>query len=294
MITSGKPLGGFAESVEKVVQLLREKETTKRAGVTAEAVVDIANQVKTALGELAQAPVTSQMLAVLFAIGNDGIQTRFEERRLDPCQAAEPARHMLRVYESYRSGSASLRALASDKRFHWMSKPFRRLEVRIPPYEFKAQVIALEGIFGTALWAAELAAGEVFRLRDPLVRLGATPGDVPAPAVLNADYLVKLPRGPFTTERQRMRSMRRLLFRIANELHQAARLGQETLMSAALDDELTAVQPEVVSGAVKGASFTIACGLLTCAALWNLLSEPTLAESQRTAVASNGRSVERR
>jgi hypothetical protein len=273
------PQGSLSESVEKVVQLLRDNAHAKRDGAKAEAVIDMARQAKAILSAFAQAPVTGQMLAELLAMSKDFAQTRLEEKRLDPCEASAAARHMLRVYVAYQTASNTLRAFARDKRFHWLSSPLQRLEDRVPRPEINAQMIALEGIFGTALQATELAATKVYRVRDPLVHLGANPGQAPVPFVPAAECLITLPRDPFTTAGQRVRRMRYLMFRFADQLEHEAESGKKTLMRSALDAELTAVRPEAVSGAVRSATYTIACCLLTCAALLNLLHEPTMIES---------------
>lgn len=283
MLTTGRSGGVF----DQITRIYREYRMAQRAGAKAEVLVEIAGQLNKEIASVIQSPVAAQVFVTLLAIGKDRIQSIFDEARLSPCNAAESAYHARQAYEAFDVGISSLREWAADRRFAWLPIPFRRpLEARVPLQEIKRQVTNLEGVFVAALNAAELGTDELLGLRSPLVRLGADPGEVVKPTVLPSDSLIELPTGPFYSGRERVKKLRRILLRIADQLERAAKQGRKALDRATLGDGRTSVQPAAVSSVLTDLTFTIACGILTCGALRNLLSQPTLEELRKQSASS--------
>lgn len=284
MLTTGRSAGVF----EQIARLLREYEQAKRAGAKAEMLADIANRLLQALAALTQSPVIAQALAIPLKIGKDWMQTALDEAQLSPCEAAKAAVYARQAYTAFDDAVVFLHDWAADRRFWPLPPPFREpLEVRVPPSDIMRQIISLEGFFESALNAVELGLVELLRLRDLRVHLGAEAGAMPVPAVLATGYLIDLPSGPFRSGRERVREMRELLLRVADELEKASNRGREILARATLDDEGTVVRPAAVTAVLAQLNYTIASGVLTCAILRHRVSEPTLAEIRKQSAASN-------
>lgn len=265
-----------------IVQLVRDINRAQRERVKAEMLVDVLDKAREALTELALSPATAELLAIPLRIGKDKLQTLFDEARLSPCEAALPAQHTRQAYDAFDSGIVALRGWAWDWRFLWLPIPFRRLlEVRVTAHEIRRQVTLqvtlLEGLFVAAQRAAELGTVEILRLRDARAHLGVQCEPAPHLSVPSTDFLTNLPKKPFCSERDRVIGMRRLLLRVTDQLKHASKQGRKTLENATFDKEWAMVRPAAVSAVLADLNYTLACGILTCAALKQLASEPVVA-----------------
>ncbi|HZC06130.1 MAG TPA: hypothetical protein VE338_10845 [Ktedonobacterales bacterium] len=275
MFGSNEPngLGGL------IIRLYGEYQSALRAGAKAEVLSDILGKLVSALVAFGISPITAQWVAVALQFGKDQMQNQLDDAQLSPCEAAKPAHHARQAFDALDDGVRALRDWATDRRFISLPVPFRPpLKVRVPLHEIERQVIFLENLLDAASRAANRGTVEILRLRDARVRLGAIATSARQPFIRSTDYLIEIPEGPFHSEHERVKTMRRLLLRVAKQLEQAAKQGRKKLAQATLDKEGELVRPAPVLAVLAELNYTIACGLLTCVALRQLANEPIALE----------------
>lgn len=263
-----------------IIRLYNEYQSALRAGAKAEVLSDILGKLVNAFIAFGISPTTAQWFAVVLQLGKDKMQDQLDDAQLSPCEAAGPAHHARQAFDAFDDATRGIRDWAADRRFVPLPIPFRPpLHVRVPPHEIERQAIFLEGLFDAASRATHRGTVEILHLRDARVRFGATATPARQPFIPSNDYLIEIPEEPFHSEHERVKTMRRLLLRVAKQLEQAARQGRKTLARATLDKDGELVRPAPVMAVLAELNYTIACGLLTCVALRQRVNDPIVLET---------------